>query len=290
MSPSSGYEVDSTRLRAQLEAILNTPEPRNFEHPEVMGSVAGYISDRFREHGARLWHQEFEAAGQRYKNVVGAYGPEDAPRIIVGAHYDVAGDQPGADDNASGVVGLLELARFLKDQELQYRIDLVAYALEEPPFFGTEDMGSYHHARHLKEHEVPVHGMISLEMLGYFRDEEGSQQYPAFFFRWFYGDRANFITVVRKFGSGAFPDAFYEQYKDSCEVPVKSFKGPRWVTGVDYSDHRNYWEFGFPALMITDTSFYRNPHYHDETDTIETLDLARMAKVIEGVAQVLERY
>ena len=211
------------------------------------------------------------------------FGPENAPRIVVGAHYDVCGYQQGADDNASGVAGLLELARLLQNQKLNFRIELVAYTLEEPPFFRTKNMGSYIHAKSLSDAKVNVLGMISLEMIGYFKDEKGTQDYPTALLKLIYGSRGNFITLVRKFGAGKFACQFNRAFRQTNVIRTKAFVGPAALPGIDFSDHLNYWAFGFSALMVTDTAFYRNKNYHEPTDTLETLDLKRMAKVIDGV-------
>ena len=180
--------------------------------------------------------------------------------MVVGAHYDVCGNQPGADDNASGVAGLLELARMLSDCQLKYRIDLVAFALEEPPYFRSPSMGSYIHAKSLADNQIRVKGMISLEMIGYFTEKKRTQEYPVGILKLFYGNRGNYITVVRKFSDGKFSRRFTRSFRDA-KLPVKSFQGPRFLPGIDYSDHLNYWNHGFSAVMITDTSFYRNKNY-----------------------------
>lgn len=139
-----------------------------------------------------------------YKNIICTINPEKKERIIIGAHYDVCGNQDGADDNASGIVGLLELARQLKNLDLNYRIDFVAYTLEEPPFFGTDYMGSHIHAKYLFDNKIPVKGMICLEMIGYYRDDENSQDYPLGFLSWIYGKKGDYITVVQKYWNGKF--------------------------------------------------------------------------------------
>jgi hypothetical protein len=215
--------------------------------------------------------------------VICSFGTENEKRIIVGAHYDVCGKQEGADDNASGVAGLLELARMLKGRKLKYRIDLVAYSLEEPPYFRTEFMGSYIHAKSLADSKTNVYGMISLEMIGYFKDEKKSQSYPIGLLSLFYGNKGNYITLVKKFSAGKFTRKFCREFKSARTIRTKKFTAPPILPGIDFSDHLNYWRFGFSAMMITDTAFFRNKNYHEATDKMEILDIKRMAKVIDGV-------
>lgn len=274
------------RIHAHLEAICASPA-RNYQNILRLNEVADYIRNHFQESGGRVEIQSYQVGEETYKNIIGSFGPEKGPRIIVGAHYDVAGDQAGADDNASGVVGLLELASLMRDKPPGVRIDLVAYSLEEPPFFRTQNMGSYRHVSQLKSDSVEVIGMVCLEMIGYFDDAKNSQAFPLGFLRLFYGSRGNFISTIRKFGEGKFSRKFHRRFKKTCAVRVKSLKGPQWLPGVDFSDHMWFWEADYSALMITDTSFYRNHHYHEDTDTIETLDMERMAQVINSVGEVL---
>lgn len=219
--------------------------------------------------------------GNTYKNVIGSIGIENKRHIIIGAHYDVCGDQQGADDNASGITGLLELARLLSKEKLNYRIDFVAYTLEEPPFFRTQQMGSYVHANYLSVNKISVKGMICLEMIGYYSDKKGSQNYPISEMNLLYGDTADFITVVQNDQSGEFGNQIEFLMKNQSLIKTISFKGSSSVSGVDFSDHLNYWNLNYPAVMITNTSFYRNKNYHTKNDTIETLDLDKMCALIE---------
>lgn len=280
--------ADPARLREHLTYLTTTPQPRNYQHVTVLDSVAAYLGRNLGQAGARVEEQPYQADGRTYRNVIASFGPTDGPRIIIGAHYDVCGSQPGADDNGSGTAALLELARLLGQQsKLPGRIDLVAYSTEEPPYFRTQQMGSYVHAKSLHDAGVPVRGMVSLEMLGYYDERQNSQRYPVGAMKAVYGSRGNFITCVRKFGDGTFANQFSQRFEDAMPFPVKHFKGPAALPGVDFSDHLNYWAFNFPALMITDTSFYRNANYHEPTDTIDTLNFARIAQVVDGVLRVL---
>ena len=232
--------------------------------------------------------QAFTVAGRTYVNIIAAAGPKDAGRVIVGAHYDVCGDQPGADDNASAVAGLLEIARFLKkhESELKYRVDIVTYALEEPPFFGTSNMGSYVHAEYLHRNNINVKGMICLEMIGFFTEEKDSQAYPLGLLKILYPSTGNFIGIVGNWASWGFTNQVAKHMK-KARIAVETLKSPSFVAGVDFSDHRNYWKFGYDAVMITDTAFYRNKNYHERSDTMDTLSFIKMQEVVKGVCWAL---
>jgi Peptidase family M28 len=282
--------ADSARLRRHLQYLVSTPAPRNHQHVAVLDSVARYLGRELARSGGRVAEQPYEAGGQTYRNVLASFGPETGPRIIVGAHYDVCGEQPGADDNGSGVAALLELARLLGQQgPLRQRIDLVAYTLEEPPYFRTRHMGSYVHAKSLHDQGAEVRGMVALEMLGYYDERPGSQHYPFGPLSLIYGTRGNYVTAARKFGHGRFSRPFARHYRRLAQLPVRRFKAPAWLPGIDFSDHLNYWHFGYSALLLTDTAFYRNRHYHQPADTLEKLDLRRLALATDAVLAALLR-
>lgn len=278
---------DTSLIRNHLVQLTKSDAFRHHKNPKQLNKTAGYIRNEFLKYADSVSYQEYEVKGTVYRNVIASFGTNNRQRIVVGAHYDVCGEQEGADDNASGVVGLLELARLLNQQSLNYRIDLVAYTLEEPPYFRTEYMGSYIHAQSLHENKVDVYGMVCLEMIGYFSDEKKSQDYPLGILSLFYGNKGNYITLVKKNGAGKFAKQFSKEYKATKAIKTKKFTGPETLSGIDYSDHLNYWKFGYSALMVTNTAFYRNKNYHHPTDTMETLDIYRMSKVINGVYQSL---
>jgi Zn-dependent M28 family amino/carboxypeptidase len=257
--------------------------PRDYTHPENLDRAAAYIRAEFTRAGGATSEQPYSARGRMYRNVVAFFGPESGERIVVGGHYDVDGALPGADDNASGVAGLIELAYLLGRSPPRTRVELVAYSLEELPFFGTPYMGSAVHARSLKQQRAEVRAMFSLEMIGYFSDEPASQQFPLDALRPFYPSRGNFIAVVGKPGQTSLVRKIKRAMRNASSLPVHSINAPRWIPGVDFSDHVSYWDLGYPAVMITDTAWYRNPNYHTARDTAETLDYARMAMVVQGV-------
>ena len=242
-----------------------------------------YIGEELRRAGAEVTEQTFEAGGGSYRNVIGSFGPEGRDVIVVGAHYDTDGEMPGADDNASGVAALLELARLLAHEPLSRRVELVGFALEEMPFFGTGTMGSAIHAASLRASGRRVRAMICLEMLGCFDDRSRSQRFPFPVLRLFYPNRGNFIAVVGNVSGAAIVRRVKRSMRAGSEIPVYSINAPSIVPGVDLSDHRSFWREGFPAVMVTDTAFYRNDRYHTVADTPETLDYRRMSDVVRGI-------
>ena len=282
-------QANETFIQQHLVNITKTEGFRNHENVVLLNQIADYIYKEFEKYADTVYRQRYEVDGKMYQNVICAFSASEkkVKTIVVGAHYDVCGNQEGADDNASGLVGLLELARMLKGAKLAHRVELVAYTLEEPPYFRTEYMGSYVHAKSLKDNHIDVYGMVSLEMIGYFRPEKNTQSYPLGFLKYAYGNKGDFITLVRKFGAGRFARKFITHFRHTHSIKSKKFIAPASLTGIDFSDHLNYWNMGFSALMLTDTSFYRNPNYHEEGDKMETLDIPKIAQVIEGVWVVL---
>lgn len=257
---------------------------RNFRNVNSLNKAADFIFRQLLQNGLQPSFQPYLVDGKGYKNVVASLGPADAARLVIGAHYDVYEEQDGADDNASGVAGLLTLARLLKphENELNIRIDFVAFTLEEPPFFRTEQMGSFVHAKSVSESAENVIGMISLEMIGYFTEEPDSQEFPVSVMKLIYPTTGNFIAVVSNFSSSRLKNHFKKSLS-LTSIDVETLAAPSSIKGVDFSDHLNYWKHDIDAIMITDMAFFRNPHYHKKTDTIETLDFEKMKEVIKGV-------
>ncbi len=277
-------EVSEAYLKEIVEMLSVSIGPRNFEFHSNLVRTSEYIQLKLVQQGYKVFTQDFPVNGKHVNNVLASIGPEGKGTIVVGAHYDTYGDQPGADDNASGVAGLLALAKLLKNNEsmLNKKVELVAYTLEEPPFFRTVGMGSYVHAKGLKDRDEDVVGMISLEMIGYFTEEPDSQTYPIGLMKLWYPSEGDFIGVISNYSSSELKSAVSVSMKKSG-IKVESLSAPSWLVGVDFSDHKNYWKFGYQAVMVTDTSFYRNENYHQKTDVVDTLNFAQMKKVVEGV-------
>ncbi|MBW2412128.1 MAG: M28 family peptidase, partial [Deltaproteobacteria bacterium] len=247
-SPSV-LKPDSSRLKAHVVQLTETYSPRSYAHTENLERCAAYIQGHFKRAGADTAIQKFSVAGKTYWNVIGLFGDPAAERIVIGAHYDARSKTPGADDNASGVAGLIELAYLIAKEKLIRGIELVAYPLEEPPFFGTEDMGSAHHARWLHDRKVEVKCMMALEMIGYFSSDPGSQSYPMPVLKIFYPRKGDFIAIVGRLDQRSIVKKIKKLMHGAADLPVYSVNAHTFVSGLDFSDHRNYWKYGYDAVM-----------------------------------------
>ena len=277
-------EAKRERLYKDVEFLCNIRPYRNYKNLDALDKACTYISGEFARHGYKPLEQNWEAEGNEYKNIIASYQEDKERRLIIGAHYDVAGDQEGADDNASAVAGLLETARLISENqpELDYGIDFIAYNLEELPFFTTEKMGSFIHAKSLKDSGVNVLGMICYEMIGYFSDEPGSQKFPSEEVALMYPDTGNYIVVVGIEKCRKFNTLFHGLMTEHGGIAVERIVFPDENELAARSDQRNYWKFGYDALMINDTSFMRNPNYHQLSDTIDTLNFDKMTGVVSS--------
>lgn len=282
-NPRSEETVDPVELEKHVRRLSEYLSPRSYANAPNLERCVEYIASEFQKRGAVVEIQEYSAGGRPFRNVIGRFGSGRGGLWIVGAHYDAFGETPGADDNASGVAGLIELAGLLGAQHAPPDVELVAYALEEPPFFRSHYMGSAVHAWQLHEQRVDVHGVVVLEMIGYFDDAWMSQDYPTALLRALYPSRGNFIALAGRLDQRVFVRNFKRRMKGLADLPVYSINAPPNLAGIDFSDHTSYWQYGWPALMITDTAFYRNKAYHTVDDTWDRLDYRRMADVVTMV-------
>lgn len=258
-----------------------------FEY-DKLSAAKEYILSCLTEMGYLPDVQEYSYQKGVFSNII-VSKPGTMPHqgvVVIGAHYDTVVGTPGADDNASAVALLLELCRLVKDCEPERTIRLVFFALEEPPIFRTEFMGSAVYARAAKEKGETIAAMIALEMLGYYSEREGGQGYPLPLMSLIYPSKPDFIAVVGNMPSRSLVEAVAGSLRKSGGVSVETLTTVPVVPGVDFSDHRSFWEQGYPAVMITDTAFFRNPNYHSGNDTIDTLDFERMSLLLRGLLQV----
>jgi Zn-dependent M28 family amino/carboxypeptidase len=286
MDSTLDLEALELRLRRHVQELARAPRPPGSrEHRRA----AGYIRERLQELGHSVREVAFQEAGFQGLNLLTTPQPADdsLPWVIIGAHYDSRPETPGADDNASGVAALLELARLLPaGKTWTAHLLLVAYDLEESGM-----VGSFCHCRELARNGQHVRGMISLEMLGYTDHRPGSQQLPAHLVG-LYPDVGNFIGVCANEASRPLMQVVADSLCRVEGLPVEYIAVPgngEMLFETRLSDHSAFWDRGYPALMVTDTSFFRNPHYHQASDTPETLDYPFLARVTAGACQAVQQ-
>jgi Zn-dependent M28 family amino/carboxypeptidase len=276
-------------MRKWVEYLALDIGPRPYSEPYLLRTLAEDLSKELYSLGYVVELQPVSYQGNEYFNVVASTkkaGKDDSPLLVVGAHYDSVETTPGADDNASGVAGLLELARILAETPPP-NLRLVFFTLEEPPTFRTRNMGSYVYAKSLKKEKAHLMGMICLEMIGYFSDKPKSQSFPVYFMERYYPDTGNFIAFVGNRKSRKWTMEVKKAFMEGTNIPTEHINAPWIVIGVDFSDHWSFYQFGFPAVMVTDTAFYRNSHYHRFSDVPETLNFDNAAKVVDGLAHAI---
>lgn len=284
----SEFPVNKEILKKHVFFLSETLKPRSSKNRKNLNEIADYIHEKLSKSSSDVEFQKYNVKGKQYKNVIANFGPKSDEVIVVGAHYDAYSNYPGADDNASGIAGLIELGKLLNSKKLNNRIMLVAYTLEEPPYFSTENMGSFIHANSLKKKDMKIKIMIALEMIGYFSDENGTQDYPVPMLHLFYPNKGNFIAIIDQLlsNNAVHIKSAINKYTN---LKAYSINAPSYIPGIDFSDHRNYWHFGYPAVMVTDTAFYRNHEYHTSKDTYERLNYENMAKTIYGIFKYIQK-
>jgi len=281
---SSGPEEETAHnLERTVAYLAGVIGDRNYLAYENLQNAAAYLTESFRALGYQTDDLSYTIQGREFKNVVAQFpgAPVSNSVIVIGAHYDTCFN-PGADDNASGVAALLELARLLKDASLKKQIKFIAFVNEEPPFFTTEEMGSRIYARIAKKMGEQIDAAVILEMLGFYSERRFSQKYLPLLGP-FYPNRANFIAVVGDFPSRRLVAKAVVGFRKGSVFPIESLVAPAWVPGIYFSDHWSFWQEGYSAVMVTDTAYLRSPHYHASTDLPETLDYRRMAAVVHGL-------
>ena len=279
----------SNRLRNHVYVLAMEIGERNWPCYEALDRARSYIEGQFKKMDLETKSMPYPFQGETFYNVEAILkGSEPSrPCIVIGAHYDSVEGSPGANDNATGVAALLELARLLRLERLSRTIRFVAFANEEPPYFNTgEGMGSIEYVRSFQGPEAAIHCMLSLETIGFYADDQNSQEYPPFV-GLFYPNKGNFIAFVGNFGSRRLVRNVVRSFRLGATIPSEGAALPSLIPGVSFSDHRSFWEAGIPALMVTDTAFYRDSKYHLSTDTAERLNYEQMARVVVGLSRAV---
>lgn len=270
------------RLKSHVKKLSGDIGDRSIFRYEKLKETRDYIINEFKGYGYEVELHGYTLYDKYSENIIVNKKGNSGEVIIISAHYDTCFN-PGADDNASAVAGLLELARMLAGSETGYTIRFIAFVNEEPPFFKTENMGSFQYLQGFKE---KIKGAIILEMIGYYSDKLFSQRYPPFF-GLFYPNRANFIAIVSNFESRRFAKEIKKNFKKHSRFPIESVATFSFVPGVDFSDNWSFWKAGLPAVMITDTAFYRYPYYHSSQDTYEKLNYEGMSEIVYGLYKAI---
>jgi len=275
-------------LEQHLKVLAGDIGERNLLEYESLEKTAAYISSQFESLSFQVSCQEFEVLRRTVRNIEVELAGESRPEEIVigGAHYDSVPGWPGANDNGSGVAALLEIARLLKQKQGARTLRLVAFVNEEPPYFQSEDMGSFVYARRCKQRDENIVAMISLETIGYYSDQEGSQSYPPPF-NLVYPSKGDFISFVGNVSSRGLVRDCVASFRRHTKFPSQGGALPSWISGIGWSDHWSFWEMGFPALMVTDTAPFRYSYYHTPSDTLDRVDYDRTARVTAGIARVV---
>ncbi|NVN93192.1 MAG: M20/M25/M40 family metallo-hydrolase [Desulfuromonadales bacterium] len=277
------------RLKGQVAMLAGTIGERNTKQYHQLQQSAAYISEQLRGMGYAIRQEPYLADGKQVVNIEaelkGTLQPDQI--VVVGTHYDSPLGSPGANDNASGVAALLELARRFKDAQPGRTLRFVAFVNEEQPFFKTELMGSRVYATGCKKRGDKIVAMLSLETIGYYSDAPKSQQYPAPF-SLLYPDTGNFIAFVGNLKSRSLVRTSIKTFRETTPFPSEGLAAPEFIEGVGWSDQWAFWQEGYPGFMITDTAPFRYPHYHQASDTPDKLDYGRMARVVSGIGRVVE--
>jgi hypothetical protein len=285
-------QLTGERLEAHLRTLTETIGERSVRFPEHLNKTADYIQLFYEDIGIAVHREPYDYSDFKVDNVVAeiSTGPQPSRRYLLGAHYDSVSGTVGADDNASAIAVQLETARCLKAllgrEALDLAVTFVSFALEEPPAYGTRYMGSRVYAKKARKVQERIDGMICLEMVGYACYEPGCQHYPFPLGFFGYPKEGNYFGIIGNFKSGGFTKALFRAFQKNPELPVIKLKIPfnGWILpAVRLSDHASFWDQGFKAVMITDTAFFRNPHYHRPSDTMEKLDYRFMAELVKSL-------
>lgn len=290
LPPLTPVELEISRnLQRHVQYLAGSIGQRNIWNPPSMATAARYIEKNFALAGYPVQRQKHVTYQQETYNLEAELPGHAEPGggiMVIGAHYDSVLGSPGANDNASGVAALLELARLLRQAHLRHTVRFVAFTNEEAPFYFSDEMGSRLYAKRSRERKEKIRAMISLETVGSYSDQPGSQQYP-FPFRYFYPDAANFVAFVGNTDSRGLVRQSIAAFRRNAGLPSEGLAAPGIIRGVGWSDHWSFWKSGYQAIMVTDTAFFRYAHYHTEEDTPDRLDYRRMALLVQGLKEVV---
>ncbi|MFH0753690.1 MAG: M28 family peptidase [Candidatus Omnitrophota bacterium] len=283
---NASTEAAAVRLKNTVRYLSEDVGIRNQASYDNLQSAAEYIEKRLVDLGYTVERWPYTINGQSFRNIVVRLKNNASDEyVLIRAHYDACFN-PGADDNASGIAGVLELAGSLKQEPLKANIMFVAFTNEEPPFFKTSQMGSRVFVRELASKNIRIREAIVFDMIGYYSTGWFQQKYLPFLGP-FYPHKGDFIAIVGDFGSRALVDRIQKSFIGQKGAPMRTIVAPRTVPGLNFSDHASFWEVNIPAVMLTDSAYLRNPHYHKDSDTWDKLNYQKMAAVVEGMRMAI---
>ncbi len=274
-------------LTADVQHLAGEIGERNVPNYPQLNAAAEFIERSFLSAGLQPRRNTYEVEGRACHNLEVEISGTRPQVVVVGAHYDSVSGSPGANDNASGVAALLALARWFAGRPTGQTLRFVAFVNEEPPYFQTEQMGSLVYAKRCKTRGDRISAMISLETIGYFSDAPRSQRYPSPGLGVFYPTTGNFIGFVGNLSSRALVRQAISLFREQRKIPAEGSALPSFVPGVGWSDQWSFWQYGYPAIMVTDTAPFRYPYYHMSSDTPAKLDYDRFALVVSGLEKVI---
>jgi hypothetical protein len=277
------------RLSAEVSYLTVNIGDRSFVRPQSLRVASDYLSGCLREQGYTVIEHPYSVDGEKVNNLEASLAGTDGRlgQVIVGAHYDSVAGTVGANDNGTGVAAVLEIARLMRQLKLRRTVRFVLFVNEEPPYFQTSQMGSRIYAHQLRSEGLPVSAMISLETIGFYSDEPGSQKYPPVL-SLFYPSQGNFVTFVGNLESRGLVRESVRGFRESTRFPSEGIAAPADWLGVGWSDQWSFWKEGYPGIMVTDTAPFRYHYYHTPNDTVDKVNFDRTARVVEGIRKVVE--
>ncbi|MFA6320819.1 MAG: M20/M25/M40 family metallo-hydrolase [Candidatus Omnitrophota bacterium] len=292
---TSSISAEEAMLKSHVKALSSDIGKRNLTYYQNLELAAGYVRREFRKYGYEPQEETYYIPSGPYRNLpltniiaVKEGAAQKNKVIVIGAHYDTFQDAPGADDNTTGVAAVLELARLLRNADINSTVKFIIFPNEETDLvYKDNEMGSYRYAQGARQRGEDIEAMICIDMIGYYSDEPGSQKYPLAL-KPFYPDKGNFVGICGDFGSYDLVKKTVAEFKKNCDVPSEYMIAPAsFLPQIMQSDHRSFWTFGYSAVWITDTCIYRNPYMHSRNDLYDTLDYKRMSKVVDCIYRLV---
>lgn len=288
-APLSPDEVTlREELRANVQKLAGEIGERNMWHYPQLNAAADFIENSFSRAGLQTRRDSYDMHGQACHNIEGEIPGARPEILLIGAHYDSVFGSPGANDNGTGVAATLALAQRFAGRKPEHTLRFVAFVNEEPPYFLSDEMGSFIYAGRCKARGEKISAMISLETIGYFSDTPHSQTYPSPGLGLFYPKVGNFIGFVSNVHSRALLRRVVALFRKHAKIPSEGAALPAFIPGVSWSDQWSFWRYGYPGIMVTDTAPFRYPHYHSSSDTPDKLDYDRFTLVVSGMQKVIE--